>query len=393
MSGWARTTNSGLSLRKRPQRRRHDVAQAQPRQRLADEGGLAGRIGRRRRPRSTPLRPRSAGGTRAAAAAMRGFDARHQRLPGRRRRPAPAPAALDDAPHVGAVARLQRQHPQAQRLQPLDRARRTAASTRSGLSATMRSICASSRPPSLGSARTAAGQLEKRSVPTRRAQARSAHTLSVSEGSSDDDALRRRRQRERAAAVVGDLHARPRQRQPAPRQSSAPGRARSIALPAASCSMPARHRRSAAPARPAGPGPGSRAPVRSRRSVAFSSLACELPGAARSASARSGPASSRPPAARRRRAARRRAAALAAQLPRRRRPVDAQRCLVRGAARQALAGVVVRGVQPVQLRASAASAPARCAAASVTPCSSARLMLRRSRSRGRVGGQRLRSAW
>ena len=46
----------------------------------------------------------------------------------------------------------------------------------------MRSICASSRPPSFGSASTLAGQFEKRSVPTRRAQASSAQTLSVSDG-------------------------------------------------------------------------------------------------------------------------------------------------------------------------------------------------------------------
>ena len=47
----------------------------------------------------------------------------------------------------------------------------------------MRSICASSMPPSFGSAATLAGQFEKRSVPTSRAQAPSAQTLSVSDGS------------------------------------------------------------------------------------------------------------------------------------------------------------------------------------------------------------------
>ena len=58
-----------------------------------------------------------------------------------------------------------------------------AASTTSGRSATMRSICASSTPPSLGNAGTLAGQFEYRSVPTSRAQPPNAHTLSVNDGS------------------------------------------------------------------------------------------------------------------------------------------------------------------------------------------------------------------
>jgi hypothetical protein len=51
-----------------------------------------------------------------------------------------------------------------------------------GRRVTMRSICASSSPPTLGSICTEPGQVEWRSVPTNCAQRPSAHTASVSEG-------------------------------------------------------------------------------------------------------------------------------------------------------------------------------------------------------------------
>ena len=55
-------------------------------------------------------------------------------------------------------------------------------STKSGLSRTKASSDTSSMPPSLGKANTLAGQLAKRSVPTKRLQAPKAQTLSAKAG-------------------------------------------------------------------------------------------------------------------------------------------------------------------------------------------------------------------
>ena len=55
-------------------------------------------------------------------------------------------------------------------------------STRSGLRATMASICGSSPPPTWGNARTLSGKFEYRSTPTNLAHWPRAHTVSVSEG-------------------------------------------------------------------------------------------------------------------------------------------------------------------------------------------------------------------
>ena len=54
---------------------------------------------------------------------------------------------------------------------------------RSGLSAAMASICASSSPPRCGSFATSAGQFEYRSTPTSRDPAPSTQAVSVSDGS------------------------------------------------------------------------------------------------------------------------------------------------------------------------------------------------------------------
>ena len=111
-----------VELRERAHRRRHHIAQPQARQQFADERSLAGRVRRGSdlevHAAPAPARRHARGGLVDAA-----LQAGHQRL--RLARPAQrARNHVDGALRVGPIAWLQRQHVQAQRLQPVSAARR-----------------------------------------------------------------------------------------------------------------------------------------------------------------------------------------------------------------------------------------------------------------------------
>ncbi len=152
MSGCARTTNSGLSFGNGPSAAGTMLRRPKRCQRLADEGLRPGRIGR-----GLDLEVDAASAQRGRHA-CRGLG--QSALRSRARPPAPRPVSpssvaqhLQVVLHVLVAARVQHDAP----CRPSACSRCTAradgaASTRSGLSAAMRSTCASSRPPSLGSA-------------------------------------------------------------------------------------------------------------------------------------------------------------------------------------------------------------------------------------------------
>ena len=122
MSGCARTTNSGLNFGKGPSDAGTMLRRPSLRQRLADEGGRPGRIGR-----GLDFEVH-------AAAAQRGRHARRglghllfDLAPGRLRARRVAEQfgqQLQAALHVLVAARMQHHHLQAHGLEPLDRARR-----------------------------------------------------------------------------------------------------------------------------------------------------------------------------------------------------------------------------------------------------------------------------